>query len=185
MAREENIFTSLKLFCCPKVTWLSFIVIISIIEIIIFIVSLAVFGISDEGFLAPDTTGLRHMGAADAKSTKNEYQFWRLIMPAFLHANFDHIAGNVFFQIYFGSGIEYGIGWYRMAFLYIVTEIGGVLLAITFYPEAFGVGASCAGFGLLGFYLSYLFTNFGFMGRTYPGQRWGLLVAVLFFFLTN
>jgi hypothetical protein len=43
-----------------------------------------------------------------------------------------------------------------MAFLYIVSEIGGILLAITFYPEAYGVGASCAGFGLFGFYLSYL-----------------------------
>ena len=47
----------------------------------------------------------------------------------------------------------------NMAFLYIVSEIGGILLAITFYPEAYGVGASCAGYGLFGFYLSYIFTN--------------------------
>jgi membrane associated rhomboid family serine protease len=56
-------------------------------------------------------------------------------MPAFLHANFMHIAGNVFFQIYFGSGIEAGIGFWNMTFLYMVTEIGGVLLAITFHPD--------------------------------------------------
>jgi membrane associated rhomboid family serine protease len=84
-------------------------------------------------------------------------------MPAFLHANLEHIAGNVFFQLIFGSGIEYGIGFLNMAFLYIVSEIGGILLAITFYPEAYGVGASCAGYGLFGFYLSYLFTNFWYM----------------------
>lgn len=55
-----------------------------------------------------------------------------------------------------------------MAFLYIVTEIGGILLAITFYPEAYGVGASCAGYGLFGFYLSYLFTNFFYLLRKKP-----------------
>jgi membrane associated rhomboid family serine protease len=54
-------------------------------------------GISNDSFLAPNDKALRLMGAADAKSTKNDYQFYRLIMPAFLHANLEHIAGNVFF----------------------------------------------------------------------------------------
>lgn len=150
-----------------------------------FIISLSVYGLNNDAFLAPNYKGLHDMGAADAKSTKNEYHFHRLIMPAFLHAHFEHIAGNVVFQLWFGSGIEAGIGFWRMAFLYIVTEIGGVLLAITFHPEAYGVGASCAGYGLLGFYLSYLFTNFGFMGRMYPGQRWWMLIVVVFFYAMN
>ena len=59
-----------------------------------------------------------------------------------------------------GSGIEYGIGFWWMAFLYLVSEIGGVLLCITVRPEMYGIGASCAGFGLVGYYFSYLFTNF-------------------------
>ena len=125
------------------------------------------------------------MGAADAKSTKNDYQFYRLIMPAFLHANLEHICGNVVFQLYFGSGIEHGIGFWWMAFLYIITEIGGVLLAMTFHPESYGVGASCAGYGLIGFYLSYLFSNWGFMSRTKPWQRFFLLAVVVFFFVIN
>ena len=102
------------------------------------------------------------------KSTKNDYQLYRLVMPAFLHANLEHIVGNLIFQLYVGSGIEHGIGPWRMAFLYTVTEIGGVLLAVTFHPDSYGVGASCAGFGLLGFLAAYFFTNFTFMGRTYP-----------------
>lgn len=73
-----------------------------------------------------------------------------------------------------------------MAFLYIVTEIGGVLLAITFHPESYGVGASCAGYGLLGFYAAYLFTNWGDMGRReVPWQRGFLLIVVITFFLMN
>ena len=72
-----------------------------------------------------------------------------------------------------------------MAFLYLVTEIGGVMLAVTFHPESYGVGASCAGFGLIGFLTAYIFSNWQFMGRTNPGQRWYILVLCLFFFLTN
>lgn len=105
------------------------------------------------------------MGSADAKSLKNDYQFYRLIMPTFLHAHLEHISGNVFFQIYLGSGIEAGIGFVRMAFLYFVSSIGGVLLSLVFHPENYGVGASCAGYGLIGFLLAYLFTNWSYMAR--------------------
>ena len=56
-----------------------------------------------------------------------------------------------------------------MSFLYLVSEIGGVLLAMTFHPEMYGVGASCAGYGLVGFLGAYFVTNFFYMGRTYTG----------------
>jgi hypothetical protein len=69
-----------------------------------------------------------------------------------------------------------------MAFLYIVSEIGGILLAITFYPEAYGVGASCAGFGLFGFYLSYIFTNFWYMLRKKHGKFYFFLLLFYFSF---
>lgn len=79
-----------------------------------------------------------------------------------------------------------------MAFLYLVSEIGGVLLAITVRPENYGVGASCAGYGLIGFLFSYIFTNWFYMGRQrknllcgYPVQRYYLLIIFLFFFLLN
>ena len=72
-----------------------------------------------------------------------------------------------------------------MAFLYLVSEIGGVLLAITFHPEAYGVGASCAGYGLVGFSLAYVCTNWGFMERTKPHQRFYLLFFTLFWIFMN
>ena len=75
------------------------------------------------------------MGMADAKSTKNDYEYYRLIMPAFLHGNLDHIASNLVFQLYAGSGIEYGIGPWRMAILYTLCSIGGVFFSIDLHPE--------------------------------------------------
>lgn len=79
-----------------------------------------------------------------------------------------------------------------MAFLYLVSEIGGVLLAITVHPESYGVGASCAGYGLVGFIFSYLFTNWFYMGRQrynliygFPFQRWYLTIIFFILFAMN
>ena len=72
-AREENFFNSLRIFCCPKLGITQFIAIVSIVEFLVFIISICVYGLNNEAFLAPDYDGLKHLGAADAKSTKNDY----------------------------------------------------------------------------------------------------------------
>ena len=54
-----------------------------------------------------------------------------------------------------GSGIESGIGFGRMAFLYIITGLGGITLSMVVRPNAHGVGASTAVFGLVGYLVSY------------------------------
>lgn len=84
-----------------------------------------------------------------------------------------------------GSGIEYGLGPWRTIILYWLSGLGGILLSMCVHPVAHGVGASTAIFGLVGFYFSYLFTNFNYMGRTSNGQRWGILVYTLIMLLMN
>jgi hypothetical protein len=56
-----------------------------------------------------------------------------------------------------------------MAFLYLTSTLGGIMLAITFHPESYGVGASCSGFGLFGWIAAYLFTNWSYLQRTKVG----------------
>lgn len=92
-------------------------------------------------------------------------------MPAFFNGSFKHIEGNVSIQIYFGSGIENVIGPLRMAFLYLTSQIG-VLLAMTVNPKYYGVGASCAGFGLIGFLFAYVFSNWSYMSRVNKYKKW-------------
>ena len=64
-----------------------------------------------------------------------------------------------------GIGIENGIGFVRMLILYILCGLGGNLLSMDANPPVHGVGASTAIFGLVGFYIAYIFSNWQFMGR--------------------
>ena len=86
-------------------------------------------------------------------------------MPIILHGHLEHLAGNLVGQLFMGSGIEYGIGFGWFAFLYIITGFGGNLLSSVINPVSYGVGASTAVFGLVGFYISYIFSNFQYMQR--------------------
>ena len=72
-----------------------------------------------------------------------------------------------------------------MAFLYLLSSIGGVLLAMIVHPEWYGVGASCAGFGLIGFLAAYVITNWNYMSRVNKYQKWYLLGISIFFFILN
>jgi membrane associated rhomboid family serine protease len=63
-----------------------------------------------------------------------------------------------------GSGIENGISSKYMAALYILSGFGGNLLSSVLNPSAVGVGASTSVFGLIGYYLQYIFTHWIYMG---------------------
>lgn len=118
-------------------------------------------------------------------------EIWRFFTPTFLHGHFEHIAGNVAGQLYMGSGIESGIGVWRMFFLYIISGLGGITLSMCVRPNAHGVGASTAVFGLVGFFVSYIFTNWSEMGRVTNrkdeccGQRVYLVVFTSTLILMN
>ena len=61
-AREENFFYSICLCNCPTISWASFIVIISLVELVIFIISCSIYGITNEEFLAPNPHALEILG---------------------------------------------------------------------------------------------------------------------------
>ena len=138
---------------------------ISLFEILIFIISCSIYGIKNDAFLSPNPHALDLLGWQDNKKIKNKWEVWRWVTPIFLHGHFEHLLGNVVAQLILGSGIEYGIGVVKMIILYILTGIGGNLLSAILSPAQFGVGASTSVFGLVGFLIAYIFTNFFDMGR--------------------
>ena len=110
------------------------------------------------------------MGWKDAKKIKNDGQVWRFFTPTFLHGSAYHINANLMSQLFLGNGIEFGIGPWWMIFLYFTTGFGGMLLSCIFKPESFAIGASTSVFGLVGFLISYVFSNWQYMKIYRPWQ---------------
>jgi len=80
-------------------------------------------------------------------------QWYRLITAAFLHANIEHIAFNMFTLAIVGAPIEAEIGRIRFGALYIVSALGGSVGSYLLSPAGqLGLGASGAIFGLMGAY---------------------------------
>jgi membrane associated rhomboid family serine protease len=103
--------------------------------------------------------------------------WWRLITPAFLHYGPLHLAINMYSLFYAGTFLESAIGRWRFALLYLVSGIAGVAGAFLWSPNAIGVGASGAIFGVLG--ALYVLERRGSIAT--GGQIAGLIVLNLVF----
>ena len=75
-------------------------------------------------------------------------ELWRLVSAAFMHANAEHLVGNVVMLFILGMACEHAFGLGPFLFLYVVACVTGSL-AVTI-SAAPTVGASGAIFGLAG-----------------------------------
>ena len=76
--------------------------------------------------------------------------WWRLFTAMFLHANFLHIATNMYSLYFVGSILETVIGRWRFLLLYLASGLAGSAGALVWTPTQPTVGASGAIFGVLG-----------------------------------
>ena len=81
-------------------------------------------------------------------------EYWRLLTSVFLHADFAHIASNMFIQLFMGNAVERNLGHIRYLILYLLTGIGGNVVSVLFDRamgvNTYSVGASGAVFGVMG-----------------------------------
>jgi membrane associated rhomboid family serine protease len=77
-------------------------------------------------------------------------EWWRLVTSMFLHANFLHIAMNMYSLYFAGSILEQVIGRWRFGLLYLASGIAGSAGALVWSPNTATLGASGAIFGILG-----------------------------------
>ena len=77
-------------------------------------------------------------------------EWWRLFTSMFLHANFLHIAMNMYSLYFVGTILEQVIGRWRFVLLYLASGIAGSAGALVWSPSVPTVGASGAIFGVLG-----------------------------------
>lgn len=79
-------------------------------------------------------------------------ELWRLVSAGFLHANAEHLIGNLIMLFILGMACEHAFGRGPFLFLYVSTCVTGSLLTMTSAMPT--VGASGAIFGLAGALLS-------------------------------
>eukprot|EP00924_Labyrinthula_sp_SR-Ha-C_P005426 augustus_masked-scaffold_1-processed-gene-31.59-mRNA-1 protein AED:0.16 eAED:0.19 QI:0/-1/0/1/-1/1/1/0/484 len=100
--------------------------------------------------LGPSTDTLLFLGAKRSDLIVNNQEWWRLIMPMFLHGGILHLFFNMLFLVSFGSGLEKEFGHLRVAYIYLFSGLFGVLMSAIFNPTIPSVGASGACYGLIG-----------------------------------
>ncbi|KAK9386182.1 rhomboid family-domain-containing protein [Lipomyces mesembrius] len=87
-------------------------------------------------------------------------QWWRFIIPMFLHAGFIHIIANMLLQFQLGGSMERDIGTLKFAFVYVASGICGFLLGGNFTPDGIAsTGASGALFGIIALSILELLLN--------------------------
>ena len=183
--REENFLDMLKYYCCPSIKIQLFITIISIIDIIMFIISLSISTEKIKGeFLEPNRDALFKLGSMNGYNLKKGY-IWLLITPIFLHANLMHLFSNLVTQLIFGISLETSVmGTFKTIILYFISGIGGNLFSYLIADDKTGVGASGAIFGIVGAFAGFLVINWSAL-KPFGFFRCQLLLMIIFMVFFN
>jgi rhomboid protease GluP len=115
-------------------------------------VCVAVFAVAELHGSTTDTWTLIRFGALDRGDVWSG-QWWRLITCAFLHIGIVHLAWNLFGMFGWCSAVERALGSARFALLYLATAVAASAASLLFH-DVVSAGASGAGFGMIGAWLT-------------------------------
>jgi len=113
-----------------------------------------------------NTQVLLNLGAAYGPYMRRG-EYWRLVMPIFLHGGWLHILGNTYCLYILGPILERVYGYGRYVTIYVASGMGGAFLSMSVSRNV-SVGASGAIFGVAG---AMLVT--GYVHRDVIPPRWG------------
>lgn len=99
-------------------------------------------------------------------------EYWRLVMPMFLHLGWLHLLVNGYALYILGSILERVYGYGRFALLYVATGIGSSLLSMSM-SNNIAAGASGAIFGVAGVILVT-----GYLHRDVIPPHWGRVFGI-------
>ena len=111
-------------------------------------------------------------------------QWFRFIIPMFLHAGFIHIAFNMLLQVMLGKEMELEIGSIRFFLVYISSGIFGFVLGGNFAAQGIAsTGASGSLFGVIALMLLDLFYHWGERRSPWVDLAWLVFDIVISFVL--
>ena len=155
-ARKETFWQMLKFIFCPYFSMRSFIFYITIIDILMYIITVF-YSYDTNEFLQPKLSTLILFGAKDP-SKMHGYEIWRWFTPSLLHLNLMHLCSNMVMQLILGSRLEPTVGLWRTIVVYEVSGFGGVLFS-ALVSDGIAVGASTCLFGLLASMIVWVIMN--------------------------
>ncbi|KAL4787963.1 hypothetical protein BJX76DRAFT_317432 [Aspergillus varians] len=113
-------------------------------------------------------------GSIDDKPEPN--QWFRFIVPIFLHSGFIHIGFNLIVQMTMGADMERMIGWWRYTLIYFSSGIWGFVLGGNYAGQGeASCGCSGALFGILALFILDLL--YGWRDRQSPWVE--LIIMIL------
>ncbi|KAJ3249226.1 hypothetical protein HDU78_005366 [Chytriomyces hyalinus] len=104
-------------------------------------------------------------------------QWYRFIVPIFLHGGLVHLAMNLVFQCKTGFQMEQDFGWWRMALIYMISGVGGFIFGGNYSGMSPSVGCSGALFGLIACLLIDLMQNWRLVKN--PGWELAKLIFLI------
>lgn len=87
------------------------------------------------------------------------HQWWRLLTATYLHANFQHILGNMVLLAIVGSYVEARIGSIRFFLAYTACGVAASALSALGHLNSVGVGASGAVAGVVGIMVVFYWSD--------------------------
>ena len=128
----------------PNISLDKSIVLITLVQVGVYILSCAM-----SSAFEPTERVLYQLGATYGPAIRH-FQAWRLIMPVFLHVGIVHLLFNILFILHMGLDKEIKYGRTNFLMLYFSSALIGNMFTILMRPCSLAVGASTAGFGLVG-----------------------------------
>ncbi|KAJ3417099.1 hypothetical protein HDV05_006958 [Chytridiales sp. JEL 0842] len=92
-------------------------------------------------------------------------QWYRFIIPIFLHGGVLHLLFNMLFQVQTGFQLERDFGWWRIGLIYFISGVGGFIFGGNFNKLTPSVGCSGALFGLVACLVIDLFQNWRIIAK--------------------
>eukprot|EP00929_Paragymnodinium_shiwhaense_P070195 TRINITY_DN35534_c0_g1_i1.p1 TRINITY_DN35534_c0_g1~~TRINITY_DN35534_c0_g1_i1.p1 ORF type:complete len:471 (+),score=69.59 TRINITY_DN35534_c0_g1_i1:103-1515(+) len=139
-------------------------VLIGCAQLLLFVVSLVLrpaklpAGVPDPGasWFQPSPYVLHDLGAKNAIHILQEHEWWRLLMPIFLHGNWTHVLGNLLVQMRTCLALECQFGTLPWLAVYFGSGLYASLASCIWMPDYLSVGSSGALCGIIGAWLPFI-----------------------------
>ncbi len=151
---KKIMFNKNKLLHQPFVTY-GFLMVQTLLMIAMEISGLHVGGSENPNILV-------HFGAMERGSILLYHEYWRFILPMFLHIGWTHFIINSVTLYFIGQQVEAVYGHWRFFVLYLLSGIAGNIVSFSFgQGNTISAGASTALFGMFGAFviLGRIFKN--------------------------